>query len=79
MSFPTNNEAKKDQYVGQTKANVGQTFGNESLETKGQAQKNTGVIEETASNLGGFVGGTINTVGGVLQGTLNSLSGGNNK
>lgn len=75
MSFPTNNEAKKDRYVGQAKENVGQTFGNESLENKGQAQHNTGMIEETASNVGGLVDGTVNTVGGLLGGTVNTLGG----
>ncbi|KAI7888296.1 uncharacterized protein EV154DRAFT_518219 [Mucor mucedo] len=79
MSFPTTNEAKKDQYVGQTKQNVGQTFGSDSLESRGQAQQNTGLIEETTANLGGLLGGTVNTVGGVLQGTLGALGGGNNK
>ncbi|KAI9259770.1 hypothetical protein EDC94DRAFT_660477 [Helicostylum pulchrum] len=75
MSLPTTNEAKKDQYVGQTKENVGHTFGNESLETKGQAQHNTGLIEETAANVGGLVDGTVNTVGGLVGGTVNTVGG----
>ncbi|KAI8082384.1 hypothetical protein BDF21DRAFT_361500 [Thamnidium elegans] len=75
MSSPSRTEAKKDQFIGHAKENVGYAVGNESLETKGKTQANAGQVEETAVNLTGYVQGAINQASGVIQGTVNAITG----
>ncbi|CAO3654685.1 hypothetical protein MBANPS3_009963 [Mucor bainieri] len=62
MSSPSKTEAKKDQFVGNVKENVGSAVGNESLEAKGTAQKSDGAYDQAA---------------GAVQGVVNSLTGNN--
>ncbi|GAA5797588.1 hypothetical protein HPULCUR_002976 [Helicostylum pulchrum] len=75
MSSPSRTEAKKDQFIGHTKENVGHVVGNESLETKGKTQANAGQVEETAANLTGYVQGAFNQASGAVQGAVNALTG----
>ncbi|CAO3643400.1 unnamed protein product [Mucor hiemalis] len=70
-------EAKKDQFVGHTKENVGHVVGNESLEAKGKTQANAGSVQETAANVQGYVQGAVDQVSGAVKGAVNSLTGNN--
>lgn len=75
MSSPSRTEAKKDQFIGHAKENVGHVVGNESLEAKGKTQSGAGQVEETAANITGYVQGVANQVTGAVQGVYNSLAG----
>ncbi|CAO3654996.1 unnamed protein product [Mucor hiemalis] len=76
MSFsPSRTEAKKDQFIGHTKENVGHVLGNESLEAKGKTQANAGAVQETAANVAGYVQGAVDQVSGAVQGAYNALTG----
>ncbi|KAI9357402.1 hypothetical protein BD770DRAFT_388648 [Pilaira anomala] len=75
MSSPSRTEAKKDQFVGHAKENVGHVVGNESLEAKGKTQANAGSVQETAANISGYVQGAVSQVSGAVQGAVNSLTG----
>jgi uncharacterized protein YjbJ (UPF0337 family) len=77
MSSPSRTEAKKDQFVGHTKENVGHVVGNESLEAKGKTQANAGSVQETAANVAGYVQGAVDQVSGAVKGTINSITGNN--
>jgi uncharacterized protein YjbJ (UPF0337 family) len=75
MDSPSRTEAKKDQFVGHVKENVGHVVGNESLEQKGKTQSGAGQVQETAANVAGYVQGVANQVTGAVQGAYNSLTG----
>ncbi|CEG67047.1 hypothetical protein CU097_006545 [Rhizopus azygosporus] len=74
-SAPSKSEAKKDQFVGNVKETVGNAVGNESLESKGQAQNTSGKVQETAANITGYVQGMVNQASGAVMGAVNSLTG----
>lgn len=75
MSTPSRTEAKKNQYVGQAKESAGYVLGNESLESKGKTQANTGHAEETAANVTGYIQGAADQVTGAVKGAVNALTG----
>ncbi|KAI8353247.1 hypothetical protein EDC96DRAFT_517317 [Choanephora cucurbitarum] len=75
MDSPSRTDAKKDQFVGDVKQNVGSAVGNESLESKGQAQNAAGHGQETAATLTDYVKGTADQVAGAVKGAYNSLTG----
>ncbi|KAL0081644.1 hypothetical protein J3Q64DRAFT_1730717 [Phycomyces blakesleeanus] len=75
MSAPSKTDAKKDQLIGDAKDTVGTMVGNESLQAKGQAQHNEGVVQETAANISGFVQGLSDQVQGTVTGAYNALTG----
>lgn len=75
MSSPSRTEAKKDQFVGNVKENIGSAVGNESLEAKGKTQNNAGVVQETAATVQGYVAGAADQVVGAVKGAYNSLTG----
>lgn len=74
-SSPSKTEATKDQYVGDTKQNVGSAVGNEDLQARGQAQNNDGLIQETTANAANLVSGVVNGATGTVQGVLGGLGG----
>lgn len=75
MSSPSRTEAKKDQFVGNVKENVGSAVGNESLEAEGKTQNNAGAIQETAATVQGYVTGAVDQVAGAVKGAYNALTG----
>ncbi|KAI8068126.1 uncharacterized protein B0P05DRAFT_551873 [Gilbertella persicaria] len=75
MSSPSRTDAKKDQFVGDVKENVGGAVGNKSLESKGQAQNAAGHGQETAATVSDYVTGAVNQVTGAVKGAVNSLTG----
>ncbi|KAG2198920.1 hypothetical protein INT46_008252 [Mucor plumbeus] len=77
MSSPSKTEAKKDQFVGNVKENVGSAVGNESLEAKGTAQKSDGNVQEIAANVQHFVQGAYDQAAGAVQGVVDSITGNN--
>ncbi|KAI8889962.1 hypothetical protein K501DRAFT_237577 [Backusella circina FSU 941] len=72
---PSKTDAKKDQFVGNVKENVGGVLGNESMETEGQTQRGRGQAQETAANVSGYVQGVAEQVTGAVKGAYNSLTG----
>ncbi|KAI9266066.1 hypothetical protein BY458DRAFT_437660 [Sporodiniella umbellata] len=72
---PSKTDGKTDQAIGSAKQAVGNVFGNEELEAKGNAQHSSGKIEETAANVQGYVQGLTDQVSGAIKGAYNSLTG----
>ncbi|KAI8362779.1 hypothetical protein BD560DRAFT_404074 [Blakeslea trispora] len=75
MDSPSRTEAKKDQFVGGAKENIGSALGNESMQAKGQTQNAAGHGQETAATVTDYVKGTMDQVTGAVKGAVNSLTG----
>lgn len=74
-STPSEVDAKKDQYVGNTREAVGSAVGNESLETKGKSQNGAGQIQQAAATAVNYVHGVSDQIQGAVTGAYDALTG----
>ncbi|KAI8080771.1 uncharacterized protein B0P05DRAFT_468751 [Gilbertella persicaria] len=72
---PSRTDAKKDQFIGSVKDNVGGAVGNESMQSKGKTQNAAGHGQETAANVTDYVKGAMDQAAGAVKGAYNSLTG----
>lgn len=72
---PSKTDAKKDQFAGSVRENVGSALGNESMEARGKGQNASGNVQETLATAQNYVQGTVNQVTGAAKGAYNALIG----